>query len=198
MIIDFTPLKKGGKVLDLAAQYSLTEMRAASEESLAIIHDIIADLDDAAVTFDPEDPEANDPHAVPGEEHIGWNLAHLIAHVTASTEEWAAYSSILARGITYPADPRLRYETPWREITTRAQCIQRLEESRRIRNAYLDTWPDKPHLDVYRELSPRFVARLGEFNAPACFLFGLSHEFGHHDQMREVRRQALEARATTG
>lgn len=117
-------------------------------------------------------------------------------HVTASTEEWAAYSSILARGIVYPADPRLRYETPWRDVTTKAQCIQRLEESRRMRLAYLDTWPDEPMLDVKRDLSPRFIERVGEINATAAFLFGLKHEIGHYDQFRDVRQQVLSARET--
>ena len=75
----------------------------------------------------------------------------MIAHVTASSEEGAAFSSLTARGI--PASERPRYETPWRDITTVEQVIQRLEESRRMRHAYLDTWPDNPHLDVYREIS---------------------------------------------
>lgn len=194
-MLDLSPLKEGAPIIDVAGQYTLEQLRAASDDSLRFMHELIADLTDADVTFDPIDPEANDPHAVPGEEKIGWSIAHLIAHVTSSTEEWATYSSILARGVPYPADPRLRYETPWRDITTQAQCLQRLEESRRIRNAYLDTWPDVPHLDIYRDLSPRFIARYGPFNAPACFLFGLAHEIGHHEQMREVRRQALAARA---
>jgi hypothetical protein len=115
--------------------------------------------------------------------------------VTASSEEWAAYSSILARGIVYPAEPRLRCETPWREITTKAQCVQRLQESRRIRLGYLDAWPDAPRLDVLRELSPRFVERFGELNAPACFLFGLKHEVEHLPQMAEAARQARAANA---
>ncbi len=110
--------------------------------------------------------------------------------MTASSEENATFSSILARGIPYPKEPRLRYETNWHTVTTKAQCIQRLEESRRIRLAYLDTWPDEPNLDVYRELSERAVEKLGYLNAPATFLSGLKHEWGHFDQFREVARQA--------
>jgi hypothetical protein len=196
VLIDFSPVRNGEmKYLQFAAQFNVKQLRDATNASIDFMLTLIADLTDADVTFDPIDPEANDPHARPGEEHIGWSLAHLIAHVTASSEEWATYASILARGISYPAEPRVRYETHWRDITTKAQCVQRLEESRRIRLGYLATFPDKPFLDVKRDLSPRFIERNGEMNAPACFLYGMSHEAGHYEQMKEVRRQALAARA---
>ncbi len=68
---------------------------------------------------------------------VGWNVAHLVAHVTASSEEGAAVSSILARGIALEFEPRLRAEVDWTTLTTTAACIQRLEESRRIRQGYL-------------------------------------------------------------
>ncbi len=195
MIIDFAPVKRGEqKILEYSQQFSMDDLRSITQASTSFLLDLIAGLSDADVTFDPVDPQANDPYAAPGEEHIGWSIAHLVAHVTATSEEWAAYSSILARGIVYPADPRLRYETPWREIKTRAQCIQRLEESRRIRLGYLDTWPDRPDLHVYRELSPRFIERVGEINATAAFLYGLQHEVGHYDQFREVKQQVMAAK----
>lgn len=183
-------------LLELSARYSVDDLRAATNESINTILDIIAGMNDADVIFDPIDPNAHDPYAVPGEEKIGWNIAHLVAHVTASSEEWAAYSSLLARGITYPAEPRLRYETGWKDITTKAQCVQRLEESRRLRLGYLKAWPDTPHLDVLRGLSPRFIERFGEMNAPACLLFGLRHEVEHLPQMAEAARQARAAGAT--
>jgi hypothetical protein len=193
--IDFSPVQQGDmQLIDLARRLTVDDLRAAGSASIDKLLGYLKDLNDADVTFDPHDPDAHDPYAVPGEEHIGWSLAHLVVHVTASTEEWAAYSSILARGIAYPADPRLRYETPWQAVTTWAECVQRLEESRRMRLAYLDTWPDKPFLEVRRQLSPRFIERVGEINAPAAFLYGLKHEVGHYDQFREVRRQALAAR----
>ncbi|MFN8372078.1 MAG: DinB family protein [Anaerolineae bacterium] len=159
---------------------------------LDTILSIIKELNDAQLVFLPHDPNAHDPYAVVGEEHIGWSLAHLVAHVTASSEEGAAHSSALARGIPLPTEPRLRYETPWKAITTRAEVLQRIEESRRIRLAFLDTWPDNPHLDVYRETSARFLERFGKMNAKMAFLFGLKHELGHHAQIREVARQAQE------
>lgn len=194
MQINFAPVNSGSmKLLAFAARFSPADLRAATNASVDAMLDLIAPLSDADVVFEPHDPDAHDPFAVAGEEHIGWNIAHLIAHVTASSEEWAAYSSILARGIVYPAEPRLRYETPWKDITTKAQCVQRLEESRRIRLGYLDAWPDAPRLDVLRELSPRFVERFGQMNAPTCFLFGLKHEIEHLPQMIEAARQARAA-----
>lgn len=194
MLINFTPVRNGElKYIELAAQYTVDQLRDATNASIDFLLDLIADLNDKHVTFDPIDPLADDPYAAPGEEKIGWSIAHLVAHVTASSEEWAAYGSILARGLDYPSEPRLRYETPWREITTQAQCVQRLEESRRIRLGYLATFPDTPFLETRRELSERFIERIGEINAPAAVLFGLSHEAGHFDQFKDVKLQALAA-----
>jgi len=194
-MIDFTPLRDGTiKYLDYIEQENITidTLRDLTNESIDYLLSLADGLTDADVVFDPEDANANDPYAVEGEENIGWNFAHLIAHVTASSEEGAAFSSLLARGV--PATERPRYETPWRDITTIEQVLQRLEESRRMRHAYLDTWPDAPLLDVYREISPRFIEKRGNLNAPGAFLFGLSHEVGHYDQIKEVREQALKAR----
>lgn len=194
-MIDFSPMRDGEvSYMDYAARENIgpAELRALSDESVDHLLSLLADLTDADIVFDPDDPDADDPFAVEGEETIGWNFGHLIAHVTASSEEGAALSSLLARGI--PASERPRYETPWRDIKTVAQVRQRLEESRRMRNAYLETWPDAPLLNIVRDVSERFTARFGEMNAPAAFLFGLSHEAGHYDQIEEVRRQALAAR----
>jgi hypothetical protein len=197
--MDFSPVNNGEmKMLEFSRRFTIADLKAATNASIDFMLDVIKDMNDAQVTFIPDDPHAHDPHAVPGEEHIGWSLAHLIVHVTASSEEGAAYSSILARGIPYPREPRLRYETNWHTVTTKAECIQRLEESRRIRLAYLDTWPDNPKLDVYRELSERALEILGPLNAPAVFLNSLKHEYAHHEQFLEVARQAREAVAAAG
>ncbi len=194
MQIDFSPVDNHEtSILDFANHFSCAQIRAFTNASIDFMLDTVRDLTNAQVVFMPYDPHANDPYAKPGEEHIGWSVAHLIVHVTASSEEWATYSSILARGISYPAEPRLRYETNWKNVTTQAQCIQRLEESRRIRLAYLDAWPDQPDLTIQRELSARFLERFGPMNAKACFLFGLKHEVGHHAQIAEAARQAREA-----
>lgn len=194
MLIDFSPVDRHEmQLLEFSKQFSLADMKAATNASIDWIQDIIKDMSDAQMTFLPYDPDADDPHAVAGEEKIGWSLAHLVVHVTASAEEGAAFSSILARGIPYPKEPRLRYETNWHTVTTKAQAVQRLEESRRMRLTYLDTWPDAPHLEVYRESSERSIEKFGYINAAASFLGSLKHESGHYDQFREVARQAREA-----
>jgi len=197
-MIDFSPMRDGEmSYLEYAARENIgaRELKQLSDESIDFLLSLLDGLGDDDIVFDPEDPSADDPFAVEGEEEIGWTMGHLIAHVTASSEEGAALSSLLARGV--PASERPRYETPWRDITTVAQVRQRLEESRRMRNAYLETWPDAPLLNVCRVVSERFSARFGEMNAPAAFLFGLSHEVGHYEQIKEVKRQALAARAAT-
>lgn len=195
-MIDFSPIGDGQlSCLEYAQQENITaaDLKTYSDESIDFLLSLTEGLTDADIVFQPEDPEAHDPFAVEGEEGIGWSFGHLIAHVTASSEEGAAFSSLLARGVA--AAERPRYETPWRNITTAAQVRQRLEESRRMRKAYLQTWPDVPFLDVYRVMSERFIERFGNMNAPAVFLFGLWHEVGHYDQIKDARQQALTARA---
>lgn len=190
--IDFTPVHdRSLRLAEFAASFSHADLIAATHASIDHLLAIIEPADDAAIAFIPVDPHAHDPYAVSGEEHIGWSLGHLVAHVTASSEENAAVASLLARGIPYPLEPRLRYETPWQQMTTRAAAVQRLEESRRIRLAYLAAFPDAPFLAVNRIISDRFRERFGDQNAIATYLFGLYHEWQHYDQFREVLRQAL-------
>ena len=197
-MIDFSPVRnKEKKYIDLWRDNNLTvdDLRALTNESIDYLLSLIADLDDADIVFEPVDENANDPYAVAGEEHIGWTIGHLIAHVTASSEEGAAFSSLLARGVP-DVEHRPRAETPWREMDSKAKTVQRLEESRRIRLSYLDTWPDAPYYENYRILSSdRAREALGSVNAPAAFLMGLSHETGHYDQIIETKKQALAAKA---
>lgn len=196
-MIDFSPIwNKEKKYIDLWRDNQLTvdDLRRASNASVDWMLDLIAELNDHDITFDPADPNASDPDAVAGEETIGWNLAHLIAHVTSSSEEGAAFSSLLARGVE-GVEHRPRYETPWRDLTTQAQVVARLQESRRMRIAFLESWPDQPDYHNLRVAkSERFQEYFGDLNAPACFLMGLGHELGHYEQMSEVKRQALAAR----
>ncbi len=196
-MIDFAAMRDGEiTFLDYAQREGIgaAALRAISDESIDYLLSLLDGLTDADIVHAPKDPNANDPFAVAGEENIGWTFGHLIAHVTASSEEAAAFSSLLARGVA--ASERPRYETPWRDMTTVAKVRQRLEESQRMRNAYLETWPDSPLLDVLRVVSERFAARFGNMNAPAVFLFGLAHEVGHYEQITEVKRQAQAARST--
>ncbi len=196
MKIDFSPvINKEMTILEFASQFSFEDLKAATNTSLDTILDFVKDMNDAQLTHVPFDANADDPHAVEGEKHIGWSLAHLVLHVTASSEEGAAFSSLLARGI--PIGGRLRYEADWKTITTKKEVLQRIEESRRMRLAYLDTWPSEPHLDVYRQI-PEDSPFYQKIDAPASLLLGLKHEIGHYEQFQEARRQALEATAAAG
>ncbi len=182
-MIDFTAVFAGQrKIADLATDVTLDDLKAATDAQIYEMLNLIRDLKDAQVVFVASDPQA--------EGGIGWNVAHLIAHVTASSEENAAVSSILARGIDYPFEPRLRSEVEWTTLTTTAGCVQRLEESRRIRQGYLTAWPDQPRLDTHRALPAGFAERVGPMNAIAAGLLGLSHEVGQFAQLREIVAQA--------
>ena len=162
------------------------------------MRDLIAGCTDADVVFVPDDPEAYDSAAATAEEvHMSWTLGHVIVHVTASAEEAAFQAAELARGVRY-RQIRSRYEVPWQSVTTIAQCVHRLEESRRMRHGSLDMWPDEPFLDN------TFVLKVGasesitkdrpEVNAAAKFLLGLLHDDSHLGQIAEIVRQAKETR----
>ena len=195
MPIDFTPIReRTQQAIPFAEQFSLDEIRSAAVESIDFMLGILDGLSDADVTFVPDDPDADDPHAVPEEISGGWNIAHIIVHVTASTEEYVSTAAVIARGINYPREPRLRYETHWKSVVTVAQCEQRLRESLRIRLAALDSFPDEI-LPGRWERSERFLEIFGEGDAKAAYLLGLSHETGHHAQLAEAKRQTLSVRS---
>jgi hypothetical protein len=91
---------------------------------------------------------------------------------------------MLARGV--PITGRSRYEVPWQTISRVTQLRERLLESRRIRHAYLNAWPDSPHLDItYLAKYPGAVPR----NAITMFIGGLSHEASHLDQIADILQQ---------
>lgn len=185
-MIDFSAVFSGQrKIGELAADVTLAELKAADTQQIDEMVGLIRDLSDAQAVFVASDPAA--------EGGIGWNVAHLIAHVTASSEENAAVSSILARGIDYPFEPRLRAEVDWTTLTTTAACLQRLEESRRMRQGYLSAWPDQPRLDTHRALPPAFAERVGSINAVGAVLLGLIHEAGQFAQLRDIVAQAKAA-----
>jgi hypothetical protein len=85
---------------------------------------------------------------------------------------------------------RDRYETPWQSVTTVTHLVQRLEESRRIRIAYLNAWPEQPHLD---NLWTDYEERWGALDAVGMTLRGLSHDAAHLNQIQEIIRQARAA-----
>jgi hypothetical protein len=189
-MIDFSKVQSGEQSFaDVAAPLSKEDLYTLTDEMIDLMRSYIADAVDADVTFQPIDPEANDTYATdPNAVNDAWTLGHVIVHATASSEESAALALVLARGI--PVEGRSRYETPWETVTTVDQLVQRLEESRRMRKAMLDAWPDEPHLDVTYAPWPS----AGELNAVARFILGLAHDTSHLGQIQEIMRQARAAR----
>lgn len=182
----------GTPLQEIVDKLSVQDLRDLTNASIDEMLESIRDCTDHDVTFVPVDPDAHDPAAADeADVNLAWTLGHVIVHATASGEEYGFTGTQLARGV--PFFDRPRYEVPWQEMQTIEQCRHRLEESRRMRLAMLDVWPDEPHLDVTYSPSPR----VGEINAVAAFLRGLLHDADHQDQVREIVRQAKEARAAT-
>ena len=134
-----------------------------------------AGLTDEQIRFVAEDPDQD--------EEPGWNFAHVILHITASAEEGMALGSTLARGVEFTG--RSRYEPEWETFTTAAQVTQRLAESRRMAFAFLETWPDEPHLDNTYEHE-----FFGPMTAVSHATLGLLHGQGQMAQVEEIARQA--------
>lgn len=191
-MLDFSPVRrKEITMAELVRPLKPADLRALTEEMVALELSLIAGCRDADVTFVPVDPMAHDDAAGALEDvGIAWTLGHVIVHVTASSEETAFLAAELARGVDSPERRRSRWEVPWESVTTIAQCRARLAESRRMRLGALDCWPDEPHLDT--------THRLGEkgplANAVELFVRGLSHEDSHLGQIRDIVAQAGAAR----
>ena len=174
---------------DLTAGLTKDDLRRLTNEMVDEMLALIAGCVDQDVTFVPPDPEAHDPYAKDESEvDLSWTLGHVIVHTTASAEESAALAAELARGVKYHG--RSRSEIPWRTVTTVQQCRHRLEESRRMRLASLDMWPDQPHLDnAYARNTDR--TPIGPIQR---FVLGLKHDHDHLEQIERIVRQAREAR----
>ncbi len=191
-LLDFTPVKnKTMAFSDLVRDLTKVDLRNLTNEMIDTMLSIIADATNEDVTFVPQDPNANDPFGLPEERDLVWTLGHVAVHTTASSEESAALALTLARGLV--PEGRSRYEVPWREVTTIAQVRHRFEESRRMRLAMLDGWPDEPHLEVTYAPSPRF----GSYNAISRFVMGLYHDDDHLGQLREIMKQARATRSSS-
>ena len=188
MLIDFQPVfKKEKTLIDLANEYSHADLGDAFNSYVDFTLQIINGVSDEQALYIPFDPDADDPHATAeADRHVGWSLVHLVMHVTATVEEAAAFSSILARGI--PIGGRLRSERNWREVTTCAETIARLEECRRMCLAYLAAWPDRPDLTTRRSMPEDF--KWPGPNAPVSFLAGLMHWHKHIEQFQQTAEQA--------
>ena len=189
-MLDFASVRnRTTSLTNIARDLTKEDLHALTNEMIDTMQEITAGAIDADIVFVPQDPEANDTFGIPEEAGLAWTLGHVIVHATASSEEAAALALTLARGL--PIEGRSRYETPWRTVHTVAQIRHRLEESRRMRLAMLDAWPDEPHLDVTYAPYPGRPPQ----NAIARFISGLYHDDAHLDQLREIMRQCREAQS---
>jgi hypothetical protein len=188
--IDFGRIRRDElNVVDLAEELTAHELVHATNEICDLHLALIADALDEDVVFVPSDPEANDTFASdPSVVGLPWTLGHVAVHTTASAEESAFLVLGLARGIA--PDGRSRYEVPWEVVESIDFVRHRIQESRRMRLAMLDAWPDHPDLRA----TYRPYATIGPMNAVARFLLGLSHDDSHTEQLREIMVQARAAR----
>ena len=190
-MLDFTSVRnKEITWAEFTAVLSKADLQQLTNEMIDQMQALIVECNDDDVVFEPEDPDANDTFALHEDEvNISWTLGHVIVHTTASAEESAAIAAELARGVE--VEPRRsRSEVPWREVTTIQQCRDRLEESRRMRLASLEMWPDEPYLDN------AYQSKTGGMKITAVirFVFGLSHDDSHLGQIADIVQQGKAAR----
>jgi len=190
-MLDFTPVRnKEITLAELCQGLTVPDLHRLTDEMVDTQLALIAASTDGDVVFVPDDPEAHDTFAsVEAEVNLAWTLGHVIVHTTASSEESAAIAANLARGVA--VENRMRYETPWESVTTVSQLHQRLEESRRMRHAFLDAWPDRP--DLENTYIP-YPAKPKPRNAVMQFVSGLSHDDSHLGQIKNILQQAQAAR----
>ena len=176
----------GTRVADIQDKYNHADLIEATNEIIDLVIGWVKDLPDSFVTLVPQDPDAHDSSAATEKEvTMAWTLGHVIVHMTASGEEATALASFLARGVM--PEGRSRYETHWTTVLTIQQVLDRLEESRRIRLAYLNTWPDQPHLNLLMEAGEK---HWGRRNAVGRVFSGLKHDYDHLGQLRDIIEQA--------
>ena len=189
-MLDFTPVRNKEKTMtELFGHLTPDDLRRVTNEMIDRQLDMIAGCTDEDVTFIPEDPKANDTYAATDVEvNMPWTLGHVIVHVTASAEESAFLAAELARGVK--REGRSRSEVYWETVKTIEECRQRLAESRRMRLAMLQVWPDRPHMDNTIEVKHLKDA----LNPAAQFVRGLSHDDSHLSQLADIVRQAKAAR----
>jgi len=191
LVIDFGPLRRReASIQDLAADLTQADLRALTNEMFDLPAAAIDGATDHDVVMVPDDPDANATFADrPEAVGLSWTLGHVVVHTTASAEESAALALVLARGL--PVAGRSRYEVPWEQVRTVKFIRHRIEESRRMRLAMLDAWPDQPHLDnFYAPYEGR-----PPMNALGRFLGGLAHDESHLEQMRKIMQQARQRRS---
>jgi len=186
-MIDFTSVNQYRVPMSsFAADLTMADLRRLTQRSMDRLATLVQRCSDADIVYVPDDPDAFDAYAAqfrPEEAKLGWSISHNIVHTTASGEEYAFNAAELARGVPYHG--RSRYETPWQLITSVEQCLARLEESRRIRLASLDVWPDEP--DLKNGLTP--WRESGWVNAIGLFAWGLAHDDSHWRQIKKILSQ---------
>jgi hypothetical protein len=179
-MIDFTPVRRNVLTMnEFAASLSLTDLRRLTDISVDHLLALLADADDAVVTFVPSEQEMDTASESPFP-MMGWTIARIVVHMTATAEEYAVLAAELARGVPYHGPSRS--EVPWQTVTTVAQCRARLLESRRIRLASLQLWPDSPRLDLGYEA----WQGSGWVNAKGLFVWGLAQEEENAWQVRRM------------
>ena len=184
MSLDFMEFLAGRITYEgLVHDVTHTQLRSATDQLFDPIQTAINGVTDVNVIFVARDPQSTEP------KELGWTLSHAITHVTATLEETSALGAMLARGVQVTGS--LYYETSWDNIQTVQQLLGRLNESRRMCNAFLTAWPDEPHLDttVIRVRVPH----LGPLNAIKIHVLGILHGYRHLDQIHEIVRQARKA-----
>ena len=188
---DFSPVNRYVVPMDRFMQEwqpTPAELSALTDASIDHFLKLLEGATDTNVVFVPDDPDALDLAAVNrADRELAWTVAHNIVHATASAEEYATIAAELARGVDFHG--RSRFESPWQSVHTVAECRQRLEESRRIRQAALRLWPDRP--DLERGYTPWKAS--GWVNAQGIFAWGLAHDQSHHAQIERTLRQASAA-----
>ena len=178
-MLDFSLVDRGeGSLAELAGALRVADLHALTDEMIDRVRAIIADVNDVDVVFVPTD----------GTGAAGWTLSELLTHVSHTSDEAAAFGSMLARGIALdPATFRgRRHDT----LPTVADVQARLAESRRMRHALFDSWPNDP--DYATPLL--WGSRFGTLNAPALAMFGLYHAHSHLEQIQRTVAQAKAAR----
>jgi chloramphenicol 3-O-phosphotransferase len=179
MVLDMEAFRSGkASYADSVRDVTHADLYKLTDDYFDTVESIVAEVTDMGVTFVPYDAALKDPN------QEAYTLGHVVVHLTATLEESASIASVLARGITF--DGRLRYETPWQTIRTAQQVHARLRESRRMCKAYLDAWPDAPHLDVTVMRIPHF----GPMNAIGMDVLGIIHGESHIEQLKEILRQS--------
>lgn len=167
---------------DLARGVDCADLAGLLDEVFDAMDADLAGATDAEVVFVSDDPQATD-----SEEGQGWTAGHIVAHVTAGLEETSAAASALARGAEMTGRPR--YEVPWETLPSADAVRHRLIESRRMCRAFLDTWPDEPHLENTYTPFPS----LGPLNGPMRLILSLGHARGHLPHLEDALRQARDA-----